>query len=99
MTIALTFSIAGTAQAYQRKFTPYFRNSDVWVGDVHMNVLASNRESKMIAYARAHGSYCKASQDGIYVHEYSGVNQQCGAIRTTPTIINSSGDYAYYATR
>lgn len=63
MTLGLVFGFATPAHAQQNRFTPYFRNSDVWVGDVHMDMLARDDASKMVASSRSRGSYCEASQD------------------------------------
>lgn len=99
MSAVMVFGLAGTAQAQQSRFTPYFRNSDVWVGDVHMDVLARDDVSKMVATSRSRGSYCKASQDDNRVIDHSAaVGKKCGATAMSSWAIKSAGDYAYYST-
>lgn len=101
MSVIMAFGLTGTAQAYQNKFTPYFQNSDIWVGDVHMNVLVTNSISQMYAYARAHRSYCKASQDNprASIDHQTAVGKTCGARAQATWPIVSNQDYAYYTTK
>lgn len=100
MTLGMVFGFATPAHAQQNRFTPYFRNSDVWVGDVHMDVLARDDASKMVATSRSRGSYCEASQDtNQKIRDTSDAGKTCGATVLASQSIKSAGDYAYYSTR
>ncbi|PAU69400.1 hypothetical protein B1400_0909 [Bifidobacterium italicum] len=100
MTLGLVFGSATTAHAQQNGFTPYFRNSDVRVGDVHVDVLARDDASKMVASSRSRGSYCEASQDtNRKIRDISDVGKTCGAAVLASQSIKSAGDYACCATR
>lgn len=88
---------AGVAQADSVKYVPYFNNT-VWMGDIHLNVLATDYTSRMEGVSTSRGSYCEVSQESTNYGTRSKANEKCFAQVSQMAAIASQYDYAAYRT-
>lgn len=96
-TCALSCVPASIAHADAVRYTPYFENS-VWMGDIHLNVVATDFTSKMEGYSKSRASYCLASQENASYSRQPTRGKSCFAQVSQMKAIKSSSDYAYYRT-
>lgn len=97
LSLAAAGGIAGMAYADAAKYTPYFNNS-VWMGDIHLNVLATDYTSKIEGVSQSRGLYCLASQEDTTYGTRSQRGKRCSAQVSQLSAIKSSFDYAYFET-